>query len=76
MVKPIDWTGTWTLDDYIISLFKNKATESVEFKAMLRIYGRDRLVKVWEEYKATGGKHHEHHTTRPQKDEIENPKGD
>jgi len=51
-VKPIDWEGAWKLEDYIISLFEKKQTESVEFNAMLRIYGRDRLVKIWEEYKA------------------------
>jgi hypothetical protein len=51
MAEPIDWSGAWTLDEYVISLFEKKQTESLEFKLLMKIYGREKLVQIWEKYK-------------------------
>lgn len=74
-IEPIDWKGAWTLDDYVISLFEKKRTDSVEFKLLLRIYGRERLAKIWEEFKSKGGIKSEHYSTRSQCNQVENSEG-
>lgn len=51
-VEPIDWKGSWTLEDYVISLFDSKQTESSEFKALLSVYGRERMTRIWEDFKS------------------------
>jgi hypothetical protein len=53
--EPIDWEGACTLEDYVISIFEKKQTDSLEFKALLRVYGRERLEKIWREYKQRRG---------------------
>lgn len=45
-----DWEGTWTLEQYIISLFERGMTNSNEFKAMLYIYGREKLAAIWKKH--------------------------
>ncbi len=45
------WTDSWTLNDYIVSLVKNRQTESAEFKTMLRIYGREKLEQIWKAHR-------------------------
>ena len=71
MAEPMDWQRAWTFEAYIISLFEKKQTDSLEFKVMLRIFGREKLEKIWFEYKAKG-KHHEHypsgHESHPKQD--------
>lgn len=50
-IEPIDWSGAWTLEDYVVALFEAKKTDSDEFKTLLRIYGRPRLVAIWNHYR-------------------------
>lgn len=45
------WKGSWTFEDYIFSLFDRKLTQSDEFQTMLRIYGKEKMSKLWEKYK-------------------------
>lgn len=47
-------TECTTFEDYIISLFKARKTNSEEFKTMLGIYGRERLAEIWKKYKEAG----------------------
>jgi hypothetical protein len=51
----------WTLKDYIISLYQQQKTETSEFKAMLHIYGREKLENWWHEYQSELRKKHEKH---------------
>lgn len=46
-----DWTGAVTLRDYLTYLFKNNLTNSPEFKALLNLYGRPYIIKLWRDYK-------------------------
>lgn len=48
----MDWNESWTLEEYVISLFKQGLTSSKEFKTLLNLYGRDKLVGMWTKYKA------------------------
>lgn len=41
-----------TLDEYVFSLFDARKTDSSEFKAILNVYGREKMLKIWERYKA------------------------
>lgn len=50
MVEPIDWVGAWTLEDYVIELFETQQTHSNEFQAILRFFGRPKIVGIWEKY--------------------------
>ena len=53
MMKAIDWEGSVDLEKYVFSLFEEKKTESVEFKYLLRTFGREYLKKIFEKYKKT-----------------------
>ncbi len=44
-------SSNWTLEDYVMELFRSKATHSREFKAMLEIYGREKLEAIWKKFK-------------------------
>ncbi len=55
MSRETDWKGAWTLDDYVVSLFKSRLTEGVEFQALLRVYGRERMTQIWDDYKKSRG---------------------
>lgn len=46
------WKDSWTLNDYILHMIKTKQTDSLEFQAMLRVYGREKLEKIWKEGRA------------------------
>jgi hypothetical protein len=43
-------SSRWTLDDYIIDLFRKNQTNTPEFKIMLGVFGRDRMEKIWFKY--------------------------
>lgn len=48
--------GEWaTLNDYVCSLFKEKKTDTPEFKALLRVYGREKLAKIWKDFCCQNG---------------------
>jgi hypothetical protein len=49
--QPTEWKGAWTLDDYIVNLIASKQTQSAEFQTMLRIFGREKLEKIWKEHR-------------------------
>jgi hypothetical protein len=49
-IPPMDWRGAWTLEAYVISLFERGATNTSEFKLLVTIYGRDKLVTIWEKH--------------------------
>lgn len=51
MVTQVDWNGACTFDDYVISLFEEKKTKTDEFDLLLRVYGREKLEKLWKAYK-------------------------
>jgi hypothetical protein len=42
------WT---TLEEYVISLFERKMTDSEEFKALINLYGRAKIVEIWNKFK-------------------------
>jgi hypothetical protein len=44
-----DWVN---LDDYLVSLFRQNLTDSREFKTLLRIYKRERILRAWKAFKA------------------------
>lgn len=46
-----DWQAAWGLEDYVIDLFKRKATDTPEFKTLLKVFGRDKILKIWEKFK-------------------------
>lgn len=51
-MEPNDtWKEAWNLEDYVIDLFKKKLTDTEEFKTLIRIFGRDKLAKIWLKYK-------------------------
>lgn len=54
MVVNVDWEGACTFDEYVISLFEEKKTSTEEFQLIMRVYGRERLEKLWKEYKING----------------------
>lgn len=39
--------GYWSFEDYIMYLVNTGRTQSPEFQAMLRIYGRDKLEAIY-----------------------------
>lgn len=41
-----------TFEQYVVSLFRARKTDSNEFKTMLNIYGREKILKIWEKFKA------------------------
>jgi hypothetical protein len=45
------WPEAKTLDQYVVSLILKKQTQGREFKALLEIYGRDKLLAIWEAFK-------------------------
>lgn len=47
----VDWTGAWTLRDFVIDLFKQNKIDSDEFRLLIRVYGRDKLITIWKDYK-------------------------
>jgi hypothetical protein len=51
----------WSLRDYIISLYQQEKTQTPEFQAMLKIYGREKFEKWWFEFQAEIRKRHEKH---------------
>ena len=54
-----DWSGARTLRERVIYLIENKLTEGCEFQSLLSIYGRPKLLAIWEKYrdeKKTEGK--------------------
>lgn len=55
MTMPQEEKSDWTLEDYVISLFKARKTDSHEFKAILAVYGREKLAAIWEKYKNERG---------------------
>jgi hypothetical protein len=60
--KPLEWEKAWELSDYVSSLFEQNKTDTPEFQAMLRLYGREKLAKMWETWKGKrlfGGSSHE-----------------
>lgn len=50
MVQPIDWSSALSLEEYVAHLFQDGKTGSPEFKTLLMIYGRPKLVEFWEKY--------------------------
>lgn len=52
MVKPVDWRGAITFEEYVIELFETKKTDTEEFKSLLRLRGRQRLEEIWKQYRA------------------------
>jgi hypothetical protein len=44
------WKGTWTLKDYIIYLVASRQTESHEYKTMVKIYGKEKIDRIWEDH--------------------------
>lgn len=55
------WQGTCTLEEYVYSLLKKRMTDSEEFHALIRIYGRERLKKIWKEFKLIHDKRPDQH---------------
>lgn len=51
--EPSNWEEAWNLETYVISLFAQKKTESLEFKSLMLIYGRAKLVAIWEKFQAS-----------------------
>lgn len=47
---PTDWSEAKTLEDYVFELFENQATESKEFKALLRVFGREKMNDLWKKF--------------------------
>jgi hypothetical protein len=43
-----------TFEQYILTLFKLKKTDSLEFKTMLEIFGKDKLIQIWKKFKKSG----------------------
>lgn len=43
--------GCVTFEDYVVSLFKARKTDSNEFKTMLVIYGREKILRIWQKFK-------------------------
>jgi hypothetical protein len=41
-----------SLEQYIISLFEADKTKSPEFERLLAVYGRPKLVGIWQKYQA------------------------
>lgn len=50
MKEAISWKGAWTLEDYIVDLFKKRQTDTPEFQTFLRILGREKLEKMWHKH--------------------------
>jgi hypothetical protein len=48
--EPVNWQGSWTLEDYVMSLFEKGETQSPEFKVLLQIYGREKIEELWKKY--------------------------
>lgn len=49
-----DWEHSATLEDRVIEIFRRKETQLDEFQSYLRIFGREKLEKIWNDYKDRG----------------------
>lgn len=50
-IKPVDCGEAVTLENRVIFLFKTNQTQSDEFNTYLRIFGRDKILQIWNKYK-------------------------
>lgn len=50
-VQASEWSDAWTLENYILSLFQQKQTETQEFKILLKLFGREKLEKLWNKHR-------------------------
>jgi hypothetical protein len=50
-VEALEWSGAWTLENYVLSLFQKKQTQSPEFKILLKLFGREKLEKIWNKHR-------------------------
>lgn len=41
----------WTLQDYVVYLVASQKTKTPEFEALINIYGREKLLALWAEYR-------------------------
>lgn len=48
--EDFDWSEATTWQDRVKFLFETKQTRSEEFQTYLRIYGKERLEKIWKDY--------------------------
>jgi len=49
-LRPTDWRGAISLEQYVVKLIKLKQTQSTEFQCLLRMYGRDKLVSIYKKH--------------------------
>lgn len=46
-----NWDEAWPFERYVVQLILDKKTDTAEFKLLVRIYGREKLVEIWEKYR-------------------------
>jgi hypothetical protein len=51
MASEDPWKDSQTLEQYVFHLFETRQMDSVEFKAMLRVYGKEKIKDFWKKYK-------------------------
>lgn len=47
---PSSWREAWSLADYVVYLRVREETESPEYQSLLRVFGAEKLNKIWEEH--------------------------
>ncbi len=43
MITPVDWTDAITLEEYVVSLYKEGKTQTREYALLVRVYGQAKL---------------------------------
>lgn len=46
-----DWRGACTLIDRVVYLNGRNETDSPEYQALLRFFGKEKLDRIWEEHR-------------------------
>lgn len=47
----VPWSQVKTLEQVVIRFFERKETSTIEFQALLNLYGREKLERIWRNYK-------------------------